>query len=34
MAIEIGKSFSNIIGILIIVGDNLGIWGDLEIIRV
>jgi uncharacterized protein len=34
MAIEIGKSFSNIIGILIIVGENLGIWGDLEIIRV
>jgi hypothetical protein len=34
MAIETGKAFSNIIGILIIVGDNLGIWGDLEIIRV
>ena len=34
MAIEIGKKFSNVIGILIIVGDSLGVWGDLEIIRV
>lgn len=34
MAIEIGKTFSNVIGILIIVGDSLGVWGDLEIIRV
>jgi uncharacterized protein len=34
MAIEIGKIFPNVIGILIIMGDNLGIWGDLEIIKV
>ncbi len=34
MAIEIAKTFSNVIGILIIVGDSLGVWGDLEIIRV
>lgn len=34
MAIETGKTFPGVIGILIIVGDNLGIWGDLEIIRV
>jgi hypothetical protein len=33
-AIETGKTFPGVIGILIIVGDNLGIWGDLEIIRV
>lgn len=34
MAIEIAKTFSNVIGIVIIVGDSLGVWGDLEIIRV
>jgi ApbE superfamily uncharacterized protein (UPF0280 family) len=34
MAIETGKTFPGVIAILIIVGDNLGIWGDLEIIRV
>lgn len=34
MAIETGKMFPGVIGILIVVGDNLGIWGDLEIIRV
>jgi hypothetical protein len=33
-AIETGKKFPGVIGILIIVGDNLGIWGDLEISRV
>jgi hypothetical protein len=33
-AIETGKVFPGIIGMLIVVGDNLGIWGDLEIIRV
>jgi len=33
-AIEIGKTFPNVIGILIIVGDSLGVWGDLEITRV
>jgi ApbE superfamily uncharacterized protein (UPF0280 family) len=32
--IELGKAFPNIIGILIIVGDSLGIWGDLEIVKV
>jgi len=34
LAIETGKVFPGIIGMLIVVGDNLGIWGDLEIIRV
>ncbi|OPX97708.1 MAG: hypothetical protein A4E62_01201 [Syntrophorhabdus sp. PtaU1.Bin002] len=34
MAIEKGKVFPGVIGILIVVGDGLGIWGDLEIIRV
>lgn len=34
MAIETGKTYPGVFGILIIVGDNLGIWGDLEITRV
>ena len=34
MAIETGKTFPGVLGILIVIGDNLGIWGDLEIIRV
>lgn len=34
MAIELGKTFPHVIGMLIIVEDQLGIWGDLEIIRV
>jgi hypothetical protein len=34
MAIETGKVFPGVVGILVIVGDNLGVWGDLEIIRV
>lgn len=33
-AIEAGKTFSNVMGLLIIVGDSLGVWGDLEITRV
>ena len=33
-AIDKGKAFPGVIGILIIVGDSLGIWGDIEIIRV
>jgi ApbE superfamily uncharacterized protein (UPF0280 family) len=34
MAIKKGKAFPGVIGILIVVGDSLGIWGELEIIRV
>lgn len=33
MAIETGKRFPGVLGILIVIGDNLGIWGDLEITR-
>jgi hypothetical protein len=33
-AIEKGKAYPGISGILIILGDNLGVWGDLEIIKV
>ena len=34
LAIEKVQGFGDVIGILIIVGDHLGIWGDLEIMRV
>ncbi len=34
VAIEKGKVYPGISGILIILGDNLGVWGDLEIIKV
>jgi ApbE superfamily uncharacterized protein (UPF0280 family) len=33
-AIEKGKAYSGVTGILIILGDHLGIWGDLEIVKV
>ena len=33
-AIEKGKTFPDVIGILIVLGDHLGIWGDLEIVRI
>jgi ApbE superfamily uncharacterized protein (UPF0280 family) len=33
-AIDEGKTFSDITGILIIVGDYIGAWGDIEIVRV
>lgn len=33
-AIEKGKTYPGVSGILIIVGDYLGVWGDLEIIKV
>jgi uncharacterized protein len=34
VAIEKGKTFAGVIGMLIIVGETLGIWGDLQITRV
>lgn len=34
LAIERVQGFGGVIGILIIVGDRLGIWGDLEIAQV
>jgi ApbE superfamily uncharacterized protein (UPF0280 family) len=33
-AIEKGKVFSDVQGIAIILGDKLGVWGDLELVRV
>ncbi|MCX5812695.1 MAG: UPF0280 family protein [Proteobacteria bacterium] len=34
VAIEKGKTYPGISGILIIIGDHLGVWGDIEIIKV
>jgi ApbE superfamily uncharacterized protein (UPF0280 family) len=34
LAIEKGKVFQGVIGLLIVVDDNLGIWGDLEIVKI
>jgi uncharacterized protein len=33
-AIEKGKAYPGVIGILIILGEHLGIWGDLEMVKV
>jgi ApbE superfamily uncharacterized protein (UPF0280 family) len=33
-AIEKGKAFPGIIGILIIFGSSLGVWGDIEIVEI
>ena len=33
-SIEKGKSHPGIIGILIVLGDHLGIWGDVEIVKI
>ena len=34
VAIEKGKAFPEVTGILIVFGNHLGIWGDLEIVKV
>ena len=33
-AIDEGKTFPGVLGILIILGDSIGMWGDLEIVKV
>jgi uncharacterized protein len=33
VAIEKGQQFPGVIGILIILGEHLGIWGDLDIVK-
>jgi len=33
-AIEKGKGFPGVMGILIVLGDHLGLWGDIEIVKV
>jgi hypothetical protein len=34
LAIEKGKVFEGLTGLLIVAGDNLGVWGDLEIVKI
>ncbi len=34
VAIEKGKRFPGVIGILIILGEHLGIWGDLDLVKI
>ena len=33
-ALEAGKAYREVIGILIILGDKLGVWGDLDLVKV
>lgn len=33
-AIEKGKTFQGLAGLLIIFGDNLGVWGNIEIVKI
>ena len=34
IAIEKGRQFAGVIGILIVLGENLGIWGDIDIAKI
>jgi ApbE superfamily uncharacterized protein (UPF0280 family) len=34
IAIEKGRAFPGVIGILIVLGEHLGIWGDLDIVKI
>ena len=33
-ALEVGKAHTEVIGILIILGEKLGVWGDLDLVKV
>jgi uncharacterized protein len=33
-ALEVGKDHAGVMGILIILGDKLGVWGDLDLVKV
>ncbi len=33
-AIDVGKKYPGVLGILIILGDHIGLWGDLEIVKI
>jgi uncharacterized protein len=33
-AIDEGKGFPGVIGVLIVIGDAIGMWGDLEIVKI
>jgi ApbE superfamily uncharacterized protein (UPF0280 family) len=32
-ALEIGKNYAEVMGILIILGDKLGVWGALDLVK-
>jgi ApbE superfamily uncharacterized protein (UPF0280 family) len=34
VALEKGKTYLDVMGILIILGENLGVWGNLDIVKV
>lgn len=34
VAIEKGKAYQDVLGILIILGEHMGLWGDIEIVKV
>jgi len=33
-AIDVGRGYEGVIGILIVLGETLGAWGDLELMNV
>lgn len=33
-ALEEARTFSGVIGVLIVLGNRLGVWGDVDLIRV
>ncbi len=33
-ALDFGKAYTEVSGILIIIGDKLGVWGDLDLVKV
>ncbi len=33
-ALEAGKTYKEVMGILIILGDKMGVWGDLDLVKV
>jgi hypothetical protein len=33
-ALEVGKAYEEVMGILIILGDKLGVWGALDLVKV
>jgi ApbE superfamily uncharacterized protein (UPF0280 family) len=33
-ALEQGKTHADVMGILIILGDKLGVWGDVDLVKV
>jgi len=34
VALEAGKAYTGVMGILIVLGDKLGVWGDIDLVKV